>query len=232
MTLSDINTVISELTNSDTNDFANSSRVIYLNNWYDLVHASILQSMDEVDFDDSNDTDYPVMTTNLVANQQDYPLKAGTLSVKRAEITYDGTNWYKLSPFDVGETDLATNSTSITNNFQTNQPFYDIEANSVFLYPVPTQNVTNGLKMWVNRNVTPFVTADLTGGTKTPGFDRNFHMILAKGVAYDYALKQGNENRNQLKQDIAELMAGLRSHYGKKQDDRQMNMRADLPSYL
>ena len=66
-----------------------------LNNWYHKVVTMILASHDEIDWDDVNHADFPVLTTDLVANQQDYSIPASekVLKIKRVEWTPDGTNW-------------------------------------------------------------------------------------------------------------------------------------------
>ena len=70
MTIGDISTYITFLTNADVNSFTNAKRLITVNKHYNDVHTLILESQDEWDYDDSAYTDYPILTTNLVANQQ------------------------------------------------------------------------------------------------------------------------------------------------------------------
>lgn len=222
--LTQINTKITNLTSADTNQFPNSDRVIDLNYWYNKVASMILDSADEVDFDDSNNTNYPIWQANTVADQQDYDFPSGLIKVKRVEVSYDGTNYVKAEPFDINETGLPTDTTSIANHFSENTPFYDTMAGAMFLYPIPDSSVTNGLKIWGDRDVTEFVAADLADNTKSPGFDAQFHMILAYGVAMEYAIKNTLANTELIKRELQDLEFRLRRHYGKKQKDRQYQL--------
>jgi len=204
-----------------------------LNNWYHKVVTMILEAQDEWDFDDINHTDFPILTTNLVADQQDYSLPASerVLKIKRAEITYDGTNWYKAEPLDVNELSISTDTTSIANNFDTTTPFYDIQYNSIFLYPIPTSNVTAGLKVWWTREIDEFTTSDTT---QEPGIDEPFHEMLALGPSYDWILVNKPDNSlliSRIEGLLADYERRLVSYYGRKQQDRNMRLSGAYVDY-
>lgn len=188
----------------------------YINANYDKVVTMILQSQDEWNYDDSNHTDLPILTANLVASQQDYALPAA-LKVSRGEITFDGTEWKRLTPIDKNQISSATDTTSIANDFDQSQPYYDLTAQSLMLYPIPDANVTAGLKLWITRNVDAFTTADTT---QEPGIDRAFHDMIAIGAARDWGLSKGKQNTNQLSQMFTDFEKRIRQHYGTKQKDR------------
>lgn len=223
MTIGDISTKITNLTNCDTTQYSNANRLIDINIWYRNLETEILKSQDSWDFDDTNNTDFPIITTNLIANQQDYSLPVSTLEIKRAEITFDGVNWYPLNAFDNGSRlkSLATNSLS---DFVTTNPYYDVQYGSVFLYPIPTSNVTAGLKLWVTRTVTDFTLSDLTTGTKLPGIDPLFQDIIAYGTAFDFCMSKGLPQTNNLKVVLDEKLTNLRNHYSRRAKDEKMSM--------
>lgn len=233
MTLADINAKISLFTGADTTStgFASADRLISINNYYNRVATTILQSQDDWDFDDKNNTDYPILTTSLVANQQDYSLPTNAFKIKRVEVSYDGTNWYKAEPMDVNEKSFDNTQTSINNQFQTSKPYYDAQYNAIFLYPVPTVNSTNGLKIWISRQVTEFTSSDLTTGTKVPGFDANYHQILAYGPSYEFGLAVGKDNADTLKKELEQMMSELRVYYGSKDADRNWSLKAEPTIY-
>lgn len=60
---------------------------------YHLIDTMILESVSGFDYDDSNKTDYPIVTADLTANRQDYLLPTKTLRVKRVEVKMDGSTW-------------------------------------------------------------------------------------------------------------------------------------------
>jgi len=207
-----------------------------INSWYHKVVSMILAAQDESDFDDGNQTDFPILSTNLVANQPDYsiPLTEKVIKIKRAEITYDGSTWSRLAPLDINETNSPTDTVSIGNDFETSQPFYDFQYGSIFLYPIPEANVTGGLKLWVTREVMEYsgdaspATGEV-GNTDEPGFEEAFHRMLSLGPALDWLLVKQPKNTNlisSIKEELATLEARLKEHYGRKLTDRVMKFKS------
>lgn len=229
--------------NTDTTQYTAANRLISTNRWYQKIITIILDAMDGWDFDDSNKTDYPIATANLVASQQDYAFPSGILKVKRVEATYDGTNWFKAEPFDINQHSGATNTTSIAANFTVSQPFYDLESSALKLYPIPTANVTAGLKIWYAREPAEFTSAEVTTGTKEPGFDKPFHIMLALGMCYDwFSAKDVNAGvtRNKgiivgqqgvVNAELQDYEARLRKYYGSKQTDSALALKAGFVDY-
>ncbi len=211
------------LTGASTADYSSADRTTYLNHWYHKVITMILDAQDEWNWDDSNQTDYPIGTTDLVAGQQDYtfPASLKILKIQRVEYSPDGTNWYKVQPFDINERQLATDSASLTRDFQATSPYYDIQANSIFLYPVPTQNVTGGLKVWFQREPVEFTTSDTT---KEPGIDEAWHRMLSVGASLEYAIAKNLPHLiNTLSPMLQDYEARLRSYYSFKDADRKLS---------
>lgn len=219
MTYSELKTEIRFLTGTDSNSFTNDDLTRLLNSNYHKVVTMILKYQDEWDFDDINHTDYPILTTSLVANQQDYtlPVAEKVLKIKRLEVSYDGTNWYKIEPFDINQRGRATDTTSINNYFQTTKPYYDIQYNAIWLYPIPTAASANGLKIWWAREIDEFVTSDTT---QEPGIDEPFHKMLSYLTALDFGIAKGKANVNQLVTIIRDYEYRLKEYYGAKQTDR------------
>lgn len=201
-----------------------------LNNWYHKVVTMILSAQDEWDFDDSNHTDFPVLTTNLVASQQDYsiPVSEKVLKIKRMEVTYDGTNWYKAEPLDINEVGHATDTTTISSMFSTSKPYYDVQYGSIFLYPIPTSNVTAGLKIWWTREIDEFTTSDTT---QEPGIDEPFHEMLPLGASFDYCVAKGLAKKNDIFTVLQDYEKRLKEFYGSKQKDRKYVMKSAYINY-
>lgn len=201
-----------------------------INNRYDKYVMILLNSQDSWDFDDINYTDYPLLTANLVANQQDYtfPASLNILKIKRVEVTYDGSKWYKAEPLDVNELGTASDTTTIANQFFTTQPYFDPENNGLRLYPIPSANVTNGLKIWIYRNVDAFSTADTT---QVPGFDRAYHQLLSLGASLDYMIQKGQQPAANLANKLELLEKEFIRHYGSKQKDPNMILKPAFVDY-
>lgn len=191
----------------------------------------ILQSQDEWDYDDSNKTDFPILTTDTVASQQDYGLPTGTLKIKRLEVSYDGTTWKVASPLDINQYGKGTDTTAIATNFTVDSPYYDVLGSSLMLYPIPSSAITKGLKIWIDRTATEFTSGDVTTGTKLPGFDVNFHDLLPLGVAYDWLVAKQPEKAGNIWAEIQDMEARLKNHYSTKQKARAYNFNPNLEDY-
>jgi len=235
MTLGEINTKITFYAGVDTTNFPESTRIIDINNAIDDVFTSILSSQDEWDFDDKNNTDFPFLTTDLVASQADYSMPVDATGVtdditqiKRVDITYDGVTWYRAMPIDVNEIQGSTEEQSTKDQFVEQSPRYDMTSGSMIMYPIPKQNVTAGLKIQIHRSMANFSESDLSTGTKTPGFDKQFHKIIPMKVAYEWLTTKTKEfaTADRMMREIEKQEDRLKKYYGDKQVDRDLNFRA------
>jgi hypothetical protein len=227
MTLGDLAIKARSLVNADTTSWTDAQLLIDFNIWYQKIVSMILESVDESDFDDARNTTYPIKTTSLGANQRDYsiPVSEKVLKIKRVDVTYDGTNWYRASPIDDGEIqqDMGANQAVTDNNFIQTNPRYDVKYNSIFLYPAPV-STTGSIRIEWTRNITPFTTADyttvLTDSTVVPGFDDPFHPMLAYGPSLDYAISKQLPQLGELQPAMVDWETRLRQHYSRKELDR------------
>lgn len=231
MNLSQINADITFLTGADTTLYGATDRLRNLNTWYHKVSTMILNAQDSWDFDDTNKSDFPILTADLVANQQDYALPVNCYKLKRVEVSYDGANWYKAELFDIGERGTGTSEADIARDFTTTEPKYDIQGSSLMLYPIPAQNTNVGLKVWISREISEFTSTDVTNGTLEPGFDEPFHKMLSIGVALDWAIAKNLANGPALSALIQEYEGRLRQFYGKKEEPGSMVLKAAYVNY-
>lgn len=204
------------------------------------VVTMILDSQDEWDFDDSNHGDYPVATTALVSAQRDYtfPTSLKILKIKRVDISYDGTNYYRASPLDINETGIgvgpssaSTQETNTDGEFSKTAPYYDSKANSIWIYPrADATDVANSGKIRVEfyRELDEFTTADTT---QEPGIDEPWHRMVAVGAALDFAVAKGLSNKNDLGAMYADYENRLRKYYGKKNEDRVYTLKSAYINY-
>lgn len=235
MNLADINTKITGITNVDTTVYTTAQRLIDINIWQHKVQTAIKLSEDEVDFDDSNYTNYPEQTSPLVAGQRDYtiPTSEKLISFKRVDISYDGVNYYRATPMDSGEMYVGLGPASATSQnaivdqlFPKTTPRYDCAYNSVFIYPAPTAaDVANGGKIFIewDREIKEFTLTDMANGTAVPGFDTAFHSLLAYGPSYEFLLGTGQET-TAVEKNLEEMSGNLSLTYGKKQMDRTQTL--------
>lgn len=243
-TLGDVATKARSLTHTDTTSYTDANLLIDINLWYQKVADMILGSQDDSDFDDNRNTTYPIETTPMQANVRDYlvPVSEKMLKLKRVDVTWDGTNWYRAEPFDSGTfaTGMGFSNASSTDagfdaNFDKLNPRYDYAYSAIWIMPMPTAaDVTNGGKIraeW-QRNVTPFTASDytsvLTDSTVVPGFDPSFHLILAYGAAREKALSDLLPQKDDILRDLADFETRIRAAYGRKALDTRMTLQADI----
>lgn len=215
MTLTQLRSYARFLTNTNSTTFTDADTLVSANVWYDILAGEIVASMDDWDIGGE------ISTTNIVASQQEYVFPTDIFKIKRIEVSYDGTNWYVANRFDVNELGIATDSTSIANNFSKNKPYADVYDNSIFLYPIPDAAVTNGLKIYYE----PLVT-QLSGISDEPNIARPYHMAIALGMAKDYLSKYIDIKANAAKlssveNSLAKLRNEMKEYYRSRNQDRE-----------
>lgn len=224
------------LTNTDISSYPDAQLLIDINIWYQKIVSMIFESQDDSDFDDARAANYPVQTTPMVASQRDYtmPVSERVLKIKRVDVTYDGVNWYRATPFDTGTYDYGigfTNSSSADPTFDASfikqAPRWDYAYNAVWISPMPTAvDVAAGgsIRVEWDRAITPFTTADytsvLTDSTVVPGFDLSFHGMLPHGAAFEYAVSRQLPQLAQIGTGLQDWELRLRQAYGRKDLDR------------
>lgn len=218
-----------------------SSLLTDINLWYEKIVTMILESQDDSDFDDQRSTTYPIKTTPLVAGQRDYsiPVSEQVLKIKRVDITYDGTNYYRATPFDNGVPAWGFgNPTNEDSNMLKQAPWYDVQYNSIFIYPLAVAaDVSAGAQIRIEweRDITVFTTgdyaSDLSDSTVIPGIDAPWHMMIAYGAAYEFANNNNLPQLQNIKQDLADWEGRLRTAYGKKDLDTLLALRPAYDSF-
>lgn len=237
MTLGDIANKARALTHTDTTSYTAANLLIDINIWYVKIVSAILESMDEAEFDDIRNTNYPIQTTPMIAVQRDYtmPVSEHVLKLKRVDVTYDGTHWFKAEPLDDGEFPYGMGSdTEVDASFIREYPRYSFKFNSIWLYPMPqaTDVAAGGLirAEW-DRNVITFVSSDYTtdpnDSTVIPGIDPTFHPMLSAGAALEKAKADGLPQLTTLQQEVADWEVRLRVAYGRKEKDRRLALGVD-----
>lgn len=179
-------------------------------------------------FDDSNHTDYPIITTNLVANQRDYAFTSdenGNLILEIAKVLVkdSGGEYRELTSKDA-QSDRDTKGYWDGNESTGSPQSYDKTANSIFLDPVPPANVTNGLKIYISREGSYFSTSDTT---KKPGFAGIFHDYLVVRPAFDYAIENSFANAGGLQIRVQEMEQKMGEYYSRRNQDEPKRMMAN-----
>lgn len=187
---------------------------------WDKTLAMIFKASGRWQFDDSNHTDYPFITTNLVASQRDYTFTTDEqgnliLDIYKVMIKDENGVYFELYPVDQQSDEYMDGFWSGQN--ETGLPSrYDKTANGIFLDCIPSYNSTNGLKVFINREGTYFTTADTT---KKPGFAGLFHDYLAIEPSYTYSYTNSLANKADLLNEKLTMESNIKKHYRDRAKD-------------
>lgn len=184
-------------------------------------------------FDDSNHTDYPIITTNLVDGQRDYTFTTDeqgnlVLDVFRVFVKNQGGTYDEAFPVD-SQSESGTESLTDGQEVEGIPYRYDKTANGIFLDPVPSYNSTGGLKVYISREHSYFTSADTT---KKPGIAGLFHEYLVLRPAYMYAYRNGLTNAPALQGEVLRMERAMEEYYAKRERDVRNVITPKLTSYL
>lgn len=174
-------------------------------------------------FDDTNHSDFPEITTNLFASQRDYTFttdEGGNLILDIYRVftrTSTSDPYVEIYPVDVQSgTEFATTRISDGLNTEGTPYLYEKMANGILLDPIPDTSVTNGLKVYINRESSYFTTTDTT---KKPGVPGILHSWFYKKPALEYAKRNGLANVNRLQKDVDDLRDEITKYFSRREKD-------------
>lgn len=199
---------------------------------YDLI-IELMKAQDDFEWDDFAKTDYPIGFAALTTNRDyTFPASLGLLTIKRLDITWDGTNYYQATPIDSGEMKHGLgNSDTEDSYYSLTDPRYDPKANGFWLYPRATAaQVAAGAKFRIEftREFNEFTSSDTTD---EPPIDRPFHDLVAIGAALKWAVMKDAKRAQNLKTLYEEGLMKLRTYYGRRNTDAQLLFNPMIDSY-
>lgn len=202
----------------------------------DRALSLILKASGTWHFDDSNQTDYPMMTANIVSGQRDYSFTVDqsnnlVLDIFRVMVA-DSTGIYReIYPIDqFTPTNHAGNvedtSTFIDNQNASGVPTrYSKVANGIFLDVIPNYSFTNGLKVFMDRETTYYTTSDTT---KKSGFAGIFDEYLALRPSAMYATRKQLANGKDLWTLTTNMERSIQDYYSTREKDSPKRIWANV----
>ena len=200
MTITDIVNKTYFYTNTNSTSFTAANMLLAINNAYERVASLIMQCDGRWEWDDANNTDFPIATTTITSAQQDYSLAVTHLKIIRIEVKDSNGIWTQLSPLD--QSDYAGQAQAEFLKGGGIPVYYDLVGSSVFLYPSPNYTQAASLKIFFQRGAAVYTSAEVTTGTKVPGFNSLYHELIPLHASHDYAIAKGSANVNQLAEQI------------------------------
>lgn len=167
-----------------------------------------------------------ISTTNLVQSQQEYPLPDDCMKVKRVELTFDAVNWKRVRFMDINERLRPNDTTSVLNDFSPSEPYTDIHESSLFLFPVPTAAVTNGLKLWYIKRP-----QDMSLTTDSPLLPKEHHIWIVDLVCLDVEVSRGRLSVIQAEEMASTLLDEFRKLVAPRVLGQKVALRAQQKNY-
>lgn len=212
------------LANDDTTSFTLAEFTRGANFALDRITSLIFKADNKWEWDDSNQTDLPIATTNLVSGQADYGIPVTHLKIHRVRIKDSAGNLIILTP--ANRRDLT--DAELTEGNGTPRK-YDKLGNSIFPYPKTNYASTGGLEVQFQRGASLFITTDTT---KTPGFAAHLHRLISLYPARDYCLvNELNSRLVNINAEIAKLELDLIDHYSQRNFDEKQSLALQKEDY-
>ena len=206
--------------------YPTAQKIMDINLALDKIWSLIFQASGIWHFDDSNHTDYPIITTNLVSGQRDYSFtsdESGNLILEIFRVMVADPNgvFYDLQQVNQNQANAESMSMVDGQNIQGQPSKYNKTANGIFLDAIPNYSYDNGLKLFIDREASYFVALDTFYNTKKPGFAGIFHEYLALRPSYMYAYRKGLQNVKALQTEMLLMEDKIEEYYSKRNKDEK-----------
>lgn len=231
MTIADIQTEARALIDADTTSYPAALLLIRTNTAMEEIANLILTADGRWQWDDANNVDYPGGVAGLqtmTSGTSSYPIDTTFIRVLGVSVKSVGGLWRKLLPFDPDDLEVEFGPWMDKAEFlkTAGYPYYyDLTGSYVNLYPPPdnglTVTLTSGLKIYAQRTAQLFTSAEVSTGTKVPGFASQFHSMVAYMSALPYAMQYKPERVQFLVAEIARKKKELVEFYGKRDKDER-----------
>ena len=165
--------------------------------------------------DDTNQTNLPIITTDIVASQPDYTFLVDDstpanqiLDIRKIRIKDANGQWKEIT-----QVDRETFNVSDYENVEGTPEYFDLTGNSVILYPTPDYSSDESLEIYISRTPSYFVSTDTT---KEPGVPKIFHSYFHLRPSYFYCLVKDLPQAAGLKNSVDEIEKSITDYYSRR----------------
>lgn len=179
----------------DTNNYTIADRTRNINTKLDLVWTMIFEAYGGWKFMDDNQSDattgVPYADQTITSGTGLYVIPTSSITIEKILFKNAASGpWQQLTPLTHEEFfAMGADAMFPSNGLPT---YYLLQGDVIRLLPVPNFTVTSALRVFFEKPMTAFTTADTTA---VPGFASIFHRILSIGAALDYASSRGMTNK-------------------------------------
>jgi len=215
---------INSLCSTDATSYPTADKVRRVNSAYEELIGDIINADGTWQYDDTNLTDQPIGSGNLVEGQEDYSFASEYLQIEQVEILDSNSPavYHKIKPLDRSELgDMSTEEyfgVTGAGNPQTGFPeYFDQVGDTIRLYPAPTSasvTLTAGIKIYFKRTADLFTTADTT---QEPGLPSTHHVLLAYMASVPYCAVYKQNLVPWLEKKIDSMKKTLIEHYAHRE---------------
>lgn len=188
-----------------------------INSGFDKLAPLLYSFSNFLRFDDSNNTDLPIGTFNLVSGQADYTIAQDDNSLDILNITNvrilpsaTATVYNDIEEMTIDDPDAVEAMSPASGT--TGVPYKWLKrGNTIFFFPKPNYAATSGAKIFFEREKSFFASTDTT---KEAGIPLPFQELLALYASYDWLVVNKPENGTlvtRLEAQITKREEGLRN---------------------
>lgn len=214
-----------KITKTDSTKFLVADIKALLNLYYHEFVNEILKSGSDIDFN------LETGLINLVADTATYSITGKVLRIKRVEVQWEsGGAWYPVEIRNiVGESSDPLDTTSIGQDYSKSKPYghlYTVdETLKLDLYPIPSANMTSGLKVWKVLEIT-----ELSGTSDEPSIPEAYQKYLCYGSARDYFIeKEMFKKVAEMEKRMFIILNRAISFYASRNENQSYKLESGMP---
>jgi hypothetical protein len=200
----------------------------------DSFFALALQASGKWQIDDKNHLKDPIIYADLVSGQADYHFTTDEqgimiLDIYRVMVADEQGVYHDLDTVDQQDKNDTEALPIVDGRATPGKPDrYDKTGNGIFLAPIPDYNYPKGLKVFINREGSYFVSTDTI---KVPGIIGLFHEYLVIRPSYFYAIKKNLPNAKALQTELLLMERKIEEHFGKRAKDERPRFKGRITSF-
>jgi hypothetical protein len=178
-------------------------------------------------YDDSNQTDLPIATTDIVNAQDKYALPSNTLTVARVEILSSDDVWTQITPLI--EKEIGQGMDEFRNADGTPQ-YYRLVGDTMELFPASNYSQDDSLKIYFDRGTVEFSSTDTN---KETGLASAYEDLVPMGASLEWLdINLPEDARTaKLQQKYNLKVLQLKKYYNARFPDKKKIMRRLYKSY-